>query len=215
MKLNKLFISVLTVLVVTWIVAFMYEPKLPEQIPTHWNIKGEVDDYTSKPWGVYMLPLISTATNLLLFFLPKIAPKGFKLDAAKKVYEILILVMAVFLLAVMVLMFEAALNNDIDMNQWIMGGVGLLFVIIGNYLSKVPKNFFLGIRTPWTLASDEVWFKTHKLGAWAFVVCGLLVMIGALLAWPVMLLTGLLMAAGFVPLIYSLIIYKKIEGFSD
>ncbi len=215
MKINKIFASVLTVLIITWIVAFVYDPKLPDQIPTHWNIHGEVDDYTSKPWGVYMLPLISTCTSLLLLILPKIAPKGFKLEGAKKVYEIIVLIMAVFMLGVMVLVFEQALNNKFDMNKWIMGGIGILFIIIGNYLTKVPKNFFMGIRTPWTLASDEVWYKTHRVGSWTFVGFGALALLGALLEWPIVFLTGCLIAAGFIPLIYSLIIYKKIEGFKD
>lgn len=215
MKINKIFASVLTVLVITWIVAFVYEPKLPEQIPTHWNIHGEVDDYTSKPWGVYMLPLISTVTSLLLLLLPKIAPKGFKLDSAKKVYEIIVLIMAIFMLGVMVLVFEQALKNSLDMNKWIMGGIGILFVIIGNYLTKVPKNFFMGIRTPWTLSSDEVWYKTHRVGSWTFVVFGALVLLGALLNWPTGLIIGFLSAAALIPVIYSLIVYKKIEGFKE
>lgn len=215
MKINKIFASVITVLLITWIVAFVYDPKLPEQIPTHWNIHGEVDDYTSKPWGVYMLPLISTLTSVFLLLLPKISPKGFKLEGAKKVYEIIVLIMAVFMLGVMVLVFEQALNNSLDMNKWIMGGIGILFIIIGNYLTKVPKNFFMGIRTPWTLSSDEVWYKTHRVGSWTFVGFGALTLLGALLDWPIGLVIGFLIAAGFIPLIYSLVIYKKIEGFKE
>ncbi len=215
MKNKKTLFSVLAVIIITWLVAFIYEPKLPEQIPTHWNIHGEVDGYTSKPWGVYLLPLISTFTTLLLLVLPKISPKGFKLDAARKVYDIIILVMAVFMLGIMVLTFEAGLNKEVDMNQWILAAMGLLFVVIGNYLAKVPKNFFMGIRTPWTLASDEVWYKTHRLASWTFVLAGLLVILCSLLPVSVNWAIGFLMAAGLIPVIYSLIIYKKIEGFNE
>lgn len=215
MKNKKILFSVLVVIVITWLMAYIYEPKLPEQVPTHWNSAGEIDGYTAKPWGVYMMPIVSTVMSILLLALPKISPKGFKLDAAKKVYDFIVLVMAVFMLGVMVLSFEAGLNSEIDMGQWILAGTGLLFVIIGNYLTKVPKNFFIGIRTPWTLASDVVWYKTHRMGSWTFVGAGLLVMLGGLLQWPMAWSIGFLMAAGIIPLVYSLIIYKKIEGFEE
>ncbi len=214
-KSHKIIFSLGLVILITWIVAFWYEPKLPEKIPTHWNIKGEVDGWTDKPWGVYMLPIISSITSLVLMLLPKIAPKGFKLDAAKSVYEIIVLVMAIFMLGVMVLTFEATLDKTIDVNQWIMVGIGALFVLIGNYLSKVPKNFFLGIRTPWTLASDEVWYKTHRMGSWWFIIAGLVTVLGAFLQWPILVLIIVLTSAGLIPLIYSLVMYKKIEGFDE
>ncbi len=215
MKNNKTLFTVMLVLIITWVVAFIYAPQLPEQIPTHWNASGEVDGYTNKPWGVYMLPVISTLLSMLLLVLPKISPKGFKLDSAKKVYDIIVLVMAGFMLAVMVLSFEAALNNELNMNQWMLGAMGVLFLIIGNYLAKVPKNFFLGIRTPWTLASDEVWYKTHRLGSWTFVTAGLLVVLSACLSLPVSWAIAALMVAALLPVVYSLLLYKKIEGFND
>ncbi len=162
-----------------------------------------------------MLPLISTITSLLLLLLPKVAPKGFKLDSAKVVYETLVLITAVFLCGVMILMFEAGMNNKIDVNQWTMAGTGLLVIFIGNYLSKVPKNFFLGIRTPWTLSSDEVWYKTHRLGSWTFVLSGLLALLGSLLDWPMGIMIAGFMVAALIPVIYSLIIYKQSEGFDE
>lgn len=215
MKNNKILFSLITVIAITWLVAFIYEPKLPEQVPSHWNIHGEVDGYMSKPWGVYLMPMISLFSSILLMLLPKIAPKGFKLDQAKKVYEIIVLVMALFYLGIMVLSFEAGLNRAIDMNQWVLVGMGALFIIIGNYLSKVPRNFFLGIRTPWTLASDKVWYKTHRMGSWVFVIAGVFAVVGGLLKWPFSWMIIAVIAAALLPVIYSLVIYKQIEGFDE
>ena len=212
---HKVLISLGLILAITWIVAFWYEAKLPDKIPSHWNIKGEVDGYMSKPWGVYLLPLISTVTTLLLMFLPKVAPKGFKLGSAKSVYDIIVLITAIFMLGIMVLVFEAGLNQQVDMNQWVMVGIGGLFVVIGNYLSKVPKNFFLGIRTPWTLSSDEVWYKTHRLGSWTFVISGILAILGGLLHWPMEWMIVGFTAAALIPALYSLVIYKQSEGFDE
>ncbi|MFC3193735.1 SdpI family protein [Marinicella sediminis] len=214
-KDRKTLFAVVAVVLVTWLVAFVYEPGLPEQVPSHWNIHGEVDGYMAKPWGVFFMPLLSTGMSILLWILPMIAPKGFKLDNARSVYELLVLIIALFMLGVMVLTFEAGLNDQVDMNQWMMVGIGALFLILGNYLSKVPKNFFIGIKTPWTLASDEVWYKTHRLGSWTFFIAGLLVILGGFLQWPFGWMIGLLVAAGVIPLIYSLVIYKKIEGFKE
>ncbi len=215
MKNKTIMFLVWMVIVITWIVAFIYEPKLPEQVPTHWNADGEVDGYTSKPWGVYLLPIISTVMTFFISLMPKISPKGFKLDAAKKVYNIIILLMALFMLFVMILSFEAGLNKSVDLSRWMIGAMGVLFVIIGNYLSKVPKNFFLGIRTPWTLASDEVWYKTHRVGSWTFVLGGVLAVLSTLTQVSMSWLIWILVIAALVPVVYSLIIYKKVEGFGE
>ena len=215
MRINKTVATVSLVVIITWVIAWIYDPRLPDPVPSHWNIHGEVDGYMDKPWGVYILPLISTMVNALLLFLPKIAPKGFKLKSGIKIYELLVLVNSIFQFGVMVLAFEAGLNQNIDMNLWMMLIMGALFVLIGNYLSKVPKNFFLGIRTPWTLSSDQVWYKTHRLASWTFVLAGLVMMVGGLLEWPMSWLIGFVVVAALVPVIYSLWIYKKIEGFKD
>jgi len=213
MKNKKIAISIFVVIIITWITAFYYENKLPDSIPSHWNIDGEIDGYMTKPWGVFIFPLISTALSLILWYLPKIAPKGFKLDSARKAYNIIIFVMAVFMFAVMVMTFKAALDNSLDTAQLIFVMIGTLFVVNGNYLSKVPKNFFFGIRTPWTLASDKVWYQTHRLGSWTFIICGLLAIIVALIGLSQNIIIALFVTAGLLPVAYSLISYYKIEGF--
>lgn len=88
MKSKKIAVSLIVVICVTWIVAVLYYGKLPEKIPSHWNIDGEINGYMTKPWGVYMFPLMSTVLSVILWFLPKVAPKGFKLDSARKAYNI-------------------------------------------------------------------------------------------------------------------------------
>ena len=198
MKHKKTAISIIIVLAATWITAFIYYGKLPEQIPTHWNFQGEIDGHMSKPWGVYLIPIISSVLSLILWYLPKIAPKGFKLDGAKKVYNIIVFVLSVFLYVIMIITFKAALDNSLNTTQILFILMGLLNVIIGNYLSKVPKNFFLGIRTPWT-----------------FILCGLLIVIAALIDLSRMVIITLLLLAVLIPAIYSLISYYKIEGFNN
>lgn len=213
MRHKNLIISTLLIILITWIAAFIYSGYLPDPVPTHWNIDGEIDGWTAKPWGVYVLPVIDTATIFLLLVLPKIAPKGFRLEGALKVYYLLTLVMAVFMLMVMLFMFSAALNKGFNMNTWIMSGVGLLFIIIGNYLTKIPKNFFLGIRTPWTLSSEKVWFKTHRVSAWVFIIAGLALMLSAFAPHKQTILITVIIVTAAIPILYSLYLYKNIEGF--
>jgi len=215
MREKKLVITVAVVLIITWIAAFFYYPKLPEMIPTHWNIDGQIDDYTAKPWGVYLVPIVSTVMSLLLLILPKISPKGFRLDSALRVYYMITLIMALFLFGIMLLMFNAALDQSFDMNVWLLAGIGGLMIIIGNFLSKVPKNFFLGIRTPWTLSSDEVWYKTHRFGAWVFILSGLAIIIAAFTGASTSLILVLIGIMAIVPILYSLYVYKKLEGFGS
>ncbi|MFV0543413.1 MAG: SdpI family protein [Marinicella pacifica] len=215
MRHKNLIISTLLIILITWITAFIYSGYLPDPVPTHWNIDGEIDGWTAKPWGVYVLPVIDTATILLLLVLPKIAPKGFRLEGALKVYYLLTLVIAVFMLMIMLFMFSAALNKGFNMNTWIMAGVGLLFIIIGNYLTKIPKNFFLGIRTPWTLSSDKVWYKTHRVSAWVFILAGLAMMLSPFTPYQKIILTTAIITTAAIPILYSLYVYKKVEGFKE
>ena len=92
--------------------------------------------------------------------------------------------------------------------------VGLLFVVMGNFLGKVRKNFFLGIRTPWTLASDEVWAKTHRLGGWCFVTAGVFMAIMGVVAPTSTWFIAAIIAIALIPVVYSFFAYRKIEGFA-
>ena len=93
--------------------------------------------------------------------------------------------------------------------------IGVLIIVIGNFLGKVTKNFFVGIRTPWTLASDEVWFRTHRLAGVSFVIAGFVVLIAAALGYGGSWVAFIIVAAALISIIYSAVIYKRIEGFKD
>jgi uncharacterized membrane protein len=96
----------------------------------------------------------------------------------------------------------------------IVAGVGLMFIVLGNYMGKVRKNFFIGIRTPWTLASDEVWSRTHRLGGKVFVLTGIFMIVNIFVRFPGQTLVVAIVAAALIPVIYSYVICRRIEGFS-
>ena len=111
---------------------------------------------------------------------------------------------------------RAAQDASVDISSFVFVAVGLLLMIMGNFLGKVRKNFFLGIRTPWTLASDEVWAKTHRLGGWCFVIAGAFMAIMGVAAPPSGMpwVIAVIVAIALVPVVYSYIAYRRIEGFA-
>ncbi len=196
------------------VAAYLY-PSLPEQIPTHWNLAGEVDDYTPKPWGVLILPLAAIFVFVVMKLIPVISPKGFRTDQFTGVLNIFTVTLVGFMSAVALLVLIAATGRNVHMNEMIFAGVGILFIILGNYLGKVRKNFFLGIRTPWTLASDEVWNRTHRLGGWVFVLIGFLMFLNAFIRLPDGVLIGSIVVVALVPVVYSFVLYRRLEGFEE
>jgi len=131
------------------VAAWLY-PALPQQIPTHWNIDGEVDAYTAKPRGVVIMPLAAVLVFAIMRLIPVISPKGFRTDNFKDVLNVFTVAIVGFMSGVAVLVLLEANGQDVRINEMIFVGIGLLFVVLGNYMGKVRKNFFIGIRTPWT-----------------------------------------------------------------
>jgi len=194
--------------------AYLY-PSLPDEIPTHWNLQGEVDDYTPKPWGVMIMPLMAIFVFVIMKLIPVISPKGYRTDEFRGVVNIFTVTLVGFTAAVALLVLLAATGRDVHVNEMVFAGTGLLFIVLGNFLGKVRKNFFIGIRTPWTLASDEVWSRTHRLGGWVFVLIGFFMFLNAFVQFPEVWLIGSIVVIAFVPVVYSYVLYRKLEGFEE
>jgi uncharacterized membrane protein len=191
----------------TW----MY-PQLPDMVPSHWNSAGEIDGYMAKPWGVYLLPLITLVIYLMFFLLPVISPRGFRMEKFNNTVRLFQLAMVLFMGGISVTTLLAGRGDEIPVSNIVMSGVGLLFLVLGNYMGKLQKNFFIGIRTPWTLASDEVWGRTHRLGGWTFTAAGLFMVLGSFLGMGPRVLIWVTAAAVLAPVLYSFLLYRRIEG---
>lgn len=188
--------------------------RLPESLPVHWNAAGEIDRYESKQLGALLMPLIMIITAVIFEAVPRISPSGFTLDANERGFRAIAAATMALLFAVHVCTLLVGLGVRVDMNRVMPIGCGLLFAIIGNYMATVRKNFFVGIRTPWTLANDDVWFRTHRLGGRLFMGGGLALIGTAFLEPKVMaaaLLTIIVIVAA-IPIVYSYVIYRKLEG---
>lgn len=194
--------------------AWLY-PSLPDRIPTHWNIRGEVDGYGGK-WTLFMFPIMMVLMLLLFYFLPTLSPRHFEVDAFRPTYlYIMDLVLGLFAYMQGVLLYTVyqAVHGDhtFDIGRGFFAGTFLFFGLMGNVLGKVRKNFYIGIRVPWTLASDRVWNDTHRLGAWIMVAAGAIGFLLTILGVPIWVAMVVLFGSMLLVVIYSFVHYKALE----
>ena len=212
MKINRLNWFSLFMVLVGVVLAIVFYGGLPDPVPSHWNMAGEIDGWMPKPWGVWLFPAINGGLFVLFMLLPVISPKGFRLDSARRAYDIVVFVLIAFMTVVQAMVYLGARGQGLAVDVAVPLMTGILFIVLGNYLGKFPKNFFVGIRTPWTLASDEVWNRTHRLGGWCFMLAGVLIAISAFTPSSPFMISAVVLAAG-VPILYSLYLYRKLHGF--
>lgn len=190
------------------VIAAMY-PQMPERVPTHWNLHGVADGFMPKPWGPFVLPLTMAGLLVLFAGLRLVSPKEAPVERFGRVYSIITSAVLAFLFVLTVVCGLAATGTAVNVTKVVMLAVGVLFLVMGNFMGKVTRNYFVGIRTPWTLANDEVWFRTHRLGGKVFVVAGLGIAAAVLLD-QVVLALPLLLASAAIPVIYSYAVYRRI-----
>lgn len=201
------------VLAAMWAFALVVFRRLPPEIPTHWNLAGEVDGWSGRFPGAFFAPAAATGVWLLMRFQAHVDPRRGDVERSTPTRRLLAEILVGFMAVVEVLTLGIALGWPLDMGEAMWPLLGLLFVALGNYLPRVRPNWFLGVRTPWTLASDAVWRDTHRLAGRAFVAAGLLTAAAMFLpvaARPFAGMAALLLAAG-VPLVYSFLRWRR-EG---
>ena len=186
-------------------------PRLPATVPTHWNLRGEPDGFSSRLLAVSLLPLVMVALAGMLQILPKIDPKGENYAKFASVYWLLVNGILLFLGLLHVSMLANGLGFPVSIPRVVPIGVGLLFVLIGSYLGQIEPNWFVGIRTPWTLSSDAVWRRTHRTGGRLFVLGGVLMMATAFLRQVTMVVVFVLTMAlvAVIPVVQSYVLWKR------
>lgn len=203
-------ISVIALLI-TLGASFYFYNNFPPTVPTHWNIAGEVDGWGSKFVAAFVIPLIILGMYLMFLFLPLLDPKKERYSQFAKVYHVFKTILVVFMAIIYFITSFSGLGYNIPVATIIPILVGLLFVIIGNYMSKLKMNWFVGIKTPWTLSSEEVWNKTHRVGGKIFIISGIII---AIMNWlpmnakmPIFITVILMMTLGTFG--YSYWLFKK------
>jgi len=207
----KSFIALSVALIAASLLLSIYAyPYLPEMVASHWNTKGEVDGYLPRFWGAFLVPTIMVGLYLLVVSVPKIDPLKANIMQFIKYYYGLIVVVLVFMLVVHTQVTLWSLGYVISPNIVFPISIGVLFIYIGALLNKAKRNWFVGIRTPWTLSSDTVWAKTHKIGGRLFILAGLVSILGVLLPEYAFLFILLpVIAVTFYTVVYSYVAYQR------
>ena len=208
MRKTELFILIFVI--VSFIIGIYLYPKMPEQMASHWNAQGNVDDYMPKFWGVFLMPFVFAGLALLFIVIPRIDPLKKNIEKFRKYYDGFIILFLIFMLLVYFQTILWNLGIEISPNIVIPIGLGFLFFYIGILFENAKRNWFIGIRTPWTLSSEKVWNKTHRLGSKMFKISGIVVLFGFLFqkyATYFILITVLFVA--FYLVVYSYVEYQK------
>jgi len=204
-------ILVLAVLMIG-IGAYSY-PFMPDVVAIHWNAQGIANGYGSRFQGAFTLPLILIALAALMLFIPKIDPLKANIEKFRPDFNGFILAFALFFFYLHVLTTLLNLGFQFSLNQFLLPGFGLFIYCAGILLGKAKRNFFIGIRTPWTLSSDTVWAKTHVLGGLLFKISGVIAILGMLFPnlAPLFLLVPLL-ASSMIAVVYSYVLFRSEAG---
>jgi uncharacterized membrane protein len=181
----------------------------PARVISHWNFAGQPDGWSGRGVGAFSIPAVLLGIYFLFLVIPYLDPRKERYVEFVKPYNIF---RNIILLIMTIVYFVASLNNigfNLDVGAWISSVIGILFIVLGNYLGKIKPNWFVGIRTPWTLSSEVVWNKTHRFGGKVFVVSGIILILTNLspLSWRLPLLIINITILLFGTIIYSYIAY--------
>ncbi len=210
MKNQTTLILLFIILVFAATAGLLAFPHLPEMVASHWNARGQADGFSSRLFGVLFLPAILLLFFVLSLVLPSIDPLKANIAQFRGEYNRFIIVFAAFMAYLQILTLLWNLRVTFSFNAALAPAFGLLMYTTGVLVGKARRNFFIGIRTPWTLSSDTVWRKTHRLGSVLFRISGVLSALGLLFpGYFVLLLLVPALVAGLVPVIYSYILFRK------
>lgn len=185
--------------------------RLPDTVATHWNLRGEPDGYSSRLAAAIIMPLAILGLTLLFNVLPRLDPRRDNYGKFRDSYWLLTNGVLAFLLAAHGLVLASGMGYTVQVDRVLPLAIGLLLAFLGNYLTRVEPNWFVGIRTPWTLSSDAVWRKTHRTGGWLFVVGGLVIAGAAFAPAGVFfrVIVPTLVAVTAIPVVQSYVLWKR------
>jgi uncharacterized membrane protein len=212
---RALLIGLLIVLAAVALSAWAY-PWLPEHVATHWDLAGNVNGYSSRLFAVALTPGVAVFLWLLMLVLPAISPRGFRLEESASAFYTCMLAVLALLVVIHFVLLRAAVTGMAPSLTLVFASIGALFAVIGSFLGRIKKNFWMGVRTPWTLASDVVWQRTNRLAGQLFVAGGIAIVISSFFGTTaITVLIAVLAVALLVSIVYSYMLYRRIEGFGS
>ncbi len=209
---TSIILSAVLILVVILAGVFLWS-RLPDPMASHWNEADQVDGYMGKFWGAFLLPVMMIGLTLLFLAIPSIDPLKKNIADFRGWFNVFIVLFNLFMAFVHGLTLAWNLGHTgIRMSVAMVPAMGLLFILIGLMIRKAKRNYFIGIRTPWTLANDVVWEKTHLLGSKLFIAAGILTLLSLLFpdkAFVILMVSVL--GASLIAVVYSYLVFRQEE----
>lgn len=210
MSTRTAFWLIFTLILIALLSGVLLWDRLPLQMASHWNAADEVDGYTTRFWGVFLMPLISLGMAGLFWVIPLIDPLRENIARFRGMFNAFIVIVIAFLLYLHFLTLIYNLGVHFRMSRVLLPAMGVLIYFAGELIRQAKRNWFIGIRTPWTLSDDRVWAETHRLGSLLFKAAAVLIGVGAFLGeWGIWVVLGSILIAALVPLVYSYVLYER------
>jgi uncharacterized membrane protein len=175
--MRKSELIMIAVILLSFAIGIYYYPQMPDKIASHWNAQGQVNGYMSKFWGLFLMPIISVGLLLLFILIPRIDPLKSNIQQFRKYFDGFVVLIMVFLFYLYLLTIFWNSGYTFRMITFLSPALAILFYYTGILIENAKRNWFIGIRTPWTLSSDKVWDKTHKIGGKLFKIVGILALL--------------------------------------
>ncbi len=186
--------------------------RLPLRMASHWNAADQVDGYTSRFWGVFLMPLITLGMAVLFLVIPRIDPLRENIARFRETFNAFMVLLIVYLLYVHFLTLVYNLGFHFPMSRMMLPAMGILIYFAGELVRQAKRNWFIGIRTPWTLSDERVWAATHRMGSMLFKAAGVAIFLSAFFgAYGIWLMLGALLIAAFVPIVYSYWLFERLR----
>jgi len=194
-----------------WLFSIAVYSRLPDRVAVHWDLWGEPNRYGSRIEGAFLLPVLMIAMYLIMQWYPSRDPRAANIAKFRGAYDTVVAATIAFLGAVHVLALGQTLGWRVDITTVALVGLGAMLVLVGNLLPLARSNFIFGIRTPWTLSSEQVWTRAHRVGGYAAVVAGLVTIASAFLGRPIGIVVALgsALIAGLIPVVYSYVLWSR------
>ena len=193
-----------------WAISFAAYHRLPTRIPTHWGVSGQANGWSGRSIGAFGIPVLMLLIWGLCYWLPMIDPRRDNYAKFRGAYDVVVAAVLAVMLVLHAAIIGVSLGRNVPIPAVTSLAVGMLLVVVGNFLPRARPNWFFGIRTPWTLSSDRVWDRTHRLGGRVMVVAGLLIAVSGFVAspWPAVLIPVAAISATVIPIVYSYVAWR-------
>ncbi len=208
--MRKSEIIMLLIIILSFAIGIYSSPHMPEKVASHWNTQGQVNGYISKFWGVFLMPIISAGLFLLFIIIPKIDPLKTNIEGFRKYFDGFVILIMVFLFYLYLLTIFWNSGYTFNMTTFLSPALAILFYYTGILIENAKRNWLIGIRTPWTMSSDKVWDKTHKIGGKLFKIAGVVALLAIFFeSFAIFIIVVPVILFSIFTVVYSYFEYKK------